>query len=106
MTAALLCKSVARLCRAEEYDCPAELRDARTAARASVWAWGEEGERLVAGVDVDDAGVGLAVVEVADANGDVDAGSDDMVMRSSFSLCSDLIVLKDDGIRCQIDILA
>lgn len=75
--------SVARACRAEEYVCPAELREARTAALASLWA--RVGSvKLEAGVDVEEVGVGMAFVEDVDADVDVDAGSDAMSKLSSW----------------------
>jgi hypothetical protein len=80
---------------------PAELSDARTAARASLWAWGDSGDKLVAGVDVEEAGVGMAVVEDVEADVDADAGSDAIAMPSSSSLCSDVIDPKNDRRRCK-----
>jgi hypothetical protein len=77
------------------------LRDARTAARASVWAWGESGDRLEAGVDVEEVGVGMVVVEDVEADVGVEAGSDAMLMLSSFSLCSDVIDSNNDCNRCE-----
>jgi hypothetical protein len=77
------------------------LRDASTAARASVWAWGESGDRLEAGVDVEEVGVGMAVVEDVEADVGVEAGSDVMLMLSSFSLCSDVIDSNDDRNCCK-----
>jgi hypothetical protein len=54
----------------------------------------------VAGVDVEEAGVGMAVVEDVDADVDADAGSDGILMLSSCSLCSDVFDSKNDRTRC------
>jgi hypothetical protein len=58
----------------------------------------------VAGVDVDveEAGVRMAVVEDVETDVGVEAGSDAMLMLSSFSLCSDLIGFRNDRNRCRL----
>lgn len=78
-------RSVARDCRAEEYVWPAEDREARTAARASVWAFvgcvGVEGDGVVVATAVVEDGV-VAEGDVDD-DGAVVAWSDDI-----FFMCS------------------
>jgi hypothetical protein len=45
--------------------------------------------------------VGMVVVEDVEADVGVEAGSDAMLMLSSFSLCSDVIDSNNDCNRCE-----